>query len=135
MRKFTGVLPAVAAIGMAGGVTGIFLNDAYVQGSPSFFVLTSVAAAIAGACVIPFFGRPHKMGYLWALLGGVLATFGASTVLGLLLNYQYFVIAPMTVAMTLTLQPLSALSWFFFMGLAHFWICYWRHNQKQTFSQ
>lgn len=135
MQKFIGALPTVAAIGIAGGVTGMFIDESYVRGEPIFYVMTAVAAAVAGACVVPLFGKPDNPGWLWAFLGGLIATFGASTFLGLLINAPFFVVAPFTVLITLALQPLAAICWFFFMGLAHVLALHWRQNQKQSFSQ
>ena len=137
MRKFIGVLPAIAAIGVAGGVTSVFVNNFVypARGFDSVFLaMTTVAAATAGVCVIPFFGKAGKAGWGWAALGAVLATLGASTALGLLLNAAYFVAAPMSVVMSLILQPLGAISWLATMSVAHISTGHWRRNQKQTIS-
>lgn len=134
MRQFIGVLPAILAIGVAGCVTGAFVGVRYASSDMDFFlVLTSVGAAVAGVCVIPFFGRAGPAGWGLAALGGAVATLLASVALGLILNASYFVIAPMSVVMTLVLQPISALGWIACMGCAHVVMWHWRQRRNSHF--
>lgn len=114
MNKKRCLIPIVLFVGAAGGGTGYGMIPDF-----RFALITFGAACIAGMLVAVLFGRGGVKGWGMAFLAGVLATFGASTAIGLFLNSSAKFDAPALVFLQVAEHPMALIWWLVTMGGAH----------------
>ena len=128
MQKWFGFMPAVLAVGAAGGMTGWFIFD-----DIWFVIMTFCAAMIAGVMSLFAFGREGPIGWGSASLGGVIATTISAFGLGLIFSVSRAFYFCSVVFSELLTNPICGIFWLVLMSNAHLYARYWRRLGNSDF--